>query len=192
MNEREWVQFVVKSLTQPLKEFDETLKIESHKKLPYSNEIIEYGEKEHEYNELKYETDILVYEETSSQKRWIPRVITEVKINKVSTHDAITYSQKAFTHKNVHPYLRYGILVGNRKHFPLPGRLYRHGAHFDFMISWQSFESSPREFERLLTLITEEVKNSRKMEQIILNTRSPDREHYTLLHRPVKLEDISN
>ncbi|GAI54911.1 unnamed protein product, partial [marine sediment metagenome] len=56
----------------------------------------------------------------------------EGKINSVTTHGAITYSQKASTHKNVHPYLRYGILLGNRKHYPLPGRLFRHGAYFDF------------------------------------------------------------
>ncbi|GAB4286004.1 MAG: hypothetical protein Kow0081_4020 [Candidatus Dojkabacteria bacterium] len=64
----------------------------------------------------------------------------EAKINSVTTHDAITYSQKAQTHKNVHSYLRYGILIGNRKDYALPGRLFRHGQHFDFMLSWKSFE----------------------------------------------------
>ena len=83
-----------------------------------------------------YETDLLVSEKVTDQK-WKPRLIIEVKIKAVTTHDAITYSQKASEHKIVHPYLRYGILVGSREHYPLPGLLFRHGVHFDFMLSWK-------------------------------------------------------
>jgi len=67
---------------------------------------------------IKYETDLLVYQKINNEK-WKPRIIIEGKINSVTTHDAITYSQKASTHKNVHPYVRYGILIGNRKQYPL-------------------------------------------------------------------------
>ena len=79
------------------------------------------------------ETDLLVFEKTDIIK---PRIIIESKINSVTTHDAITYIYKAQTHKNVTPYIRYGIMLGNRKHYPLPGRLFRHGTNFDFMISF--------------------------------------------------------
>ncbi len=45
--------------------------------------------------------------------RWKPRVVVEAKLGKVTTNDAITYSQKASTHRAVHPYLRYGIMLGD-------------------------------------------------------------------------------
>ena len=115
------------------------------KKVPYSFEILNYkDDKPGDRKYIKYETDLLVYQKIDNEK-WKPRIIIEGKTNSVTTHDAITYSQKASTHKNVHPYLRYGILLGNRKHYPLPGRLYRHGAYFDFMLSWKAFETTEEE-----------------------------------------------
>jgi hypothetical protein len=73
---------------------------------------------------------------TLRENEWKPQIIIEGKLNSVTTHDTITYSQKAATHRNVHPFLRlrYVILIGNRKYFPLLGRLFRHRAHFDFML----------------------------------------------------------
>jgi hypothetical protein len=104
------------------------------RKIPYSFEIISYKDnKPEETNLIKYETDLIICQNLSENK-WKPRIIIEGKLNSVTTHDAITYSQKAATHKNVHLFLRYGILIGNRKHFPLPGRLFRHGDHFNFML----------------------------------------------------------
>jgi len=47
------------------------------------------------------------------------------------------------------PYLRYGIFLGKRDHYPLPGRLFRHGAHFDFMLSWRGYEPDPSEWKSL-------------------------------------------
>ena len=116
-----------------------------------------------------------------------PRIIIEGKLGSVTTHDAITYSQKALTHKNVHPYLRYGIILGNRKHYPLPGRLFRHGAYFDFMLSWKAFEPTYIEMDWLISIIVEEVEASRNLDEILFNSRNPNRVNYTLLHRPLKL-----
>ena len=98
-----------------------------------------YDSKPNSHNFISYETDILVGEHITDQI-WKPRIIIEAKIGRITTHDAITYSRKALTHKNVHPYLRYGILIGNRSHHPLPGRLFRHGENFDFMQSWISYK----------------------------------------------------
>ena len=50
----------------------------------------------------RYETDLLVYD-ALDQDAWIPRVVIECKLEGVTTHDAITYSRKASTHKQVHP-----------------------------------------------------------------------------------------
>ena len=135
---------------------------------------------------IKYETDILVYELTTVTN-WTPRVVIEAKISRISTHDSITYSNKAQTHKNVHPYLRYGILIGNMKNDPLPGRLFRHGQQFDFMLSWKSFDATNEEWNNLIDILRLEVKASQSLEEIIFNSRSSNRERYTVLHKPLIL-----
>lgn len=118
---------------------------------------------------------------------WKPRLIIELKVKTVTTHDAITYSQKALSHKNVHPFLRYGILMGDRKNYPLSGRLYRHGVYFDFMASWVGYNPTEDELEGLLSIIRDEVEASRFLEEIIYNSRSRNRAHFTYLHRPLRL-----
>ena len=138
-----------------------------------------------DWNDLKYQTDILIYEQ--QEEHWKPRIIIEGKLSKITTHDAITYSQKAETHKNVHPYLRYGILIGKRKHFPLPGRLFRHGQNFDFMISWVDYEPNKQEWQNFIDLIGLEYRASLDTEEFLLNSRKPERKHYTIMHKHLKL-----
>ena len=148
MKETEWAKLVAEKIDSELSSF----KVEAGKKLAYANEIVEYGEDDTLYNKMAYETDILIYE-INKNNTWKPRVVIETKIDRVTTHDSITYSQKAATHKYVHPYLRYGIFLGHRGNHPLPGRLFRHGAHFDFMISWQDFEPKDYEWKALKGII---------------------------------------
>ncbi|MET2985544.1 hypothetical protein [Aureibaculum conchae] len=188
MTEREWVKSICEDLEKELKIFNDNLRVNESKKLPYSSEVLEYKDDQpFRQNYLKYETDFLVYE-VLDECLWKPRVIIEAKINSITTHDAITYSQKAQTHKNVHPYLRYGILIGNRKHHPLPGRLFRHGQHFDFMQSWKSYESDNSEWLQLIEILKSEIEASYALEEIIFNSRAKNRVKYTLLHRPLRLQ----
>ena len=187
MNERDWVKSIVGDIEKVLRLVNSNLRVTDGKKLPYSNEILTYSDDEPaKQNLIRYETDILIYE-LLNKLEWKPRIIVEVKISSVTTHDAITYSQKAQTHKNVHPYLRYGILIGNRRHYPLPGRLFRHGQHFDFMASWKEFSPNKEEWVGLIQILKSEYEASRILEEIIFNSRSRTREHFTLLHRPLKL-----
>jgi hypothetical protein len=51
-----------------------------------------------------YQTDLLISERLDDGEDWTPRVVVEFKLGSVTTHDALTYSAKAATHKNVHPY----------------------------------------------------------------------------------------
>lgn len=118
---------------------------------------------------------------------WKPRVVIETKLKSVTTHDAITYSQKAQAHKNVHPYLRYGILIGNRESSPLPGRLFRHGQNFDFMLSWKTLHADKHEMKRLIEIINMEIQSSKTLDEILFNSRSKERDKYTALHRPLRL-----
>ncbi|MBT4483875.1 MAG: hypothetical protein HOC71_09385, partial [Candidatus Latescibacteria bacterium] len=58
-----------------------------------------------------FQTDLCVFEQIEADVN-IPRVVLEFKTN-ISTHDVITYSAKARKHKQVYPYLRYGLVIGN-------------------------------------------------------------------------------
>ncbi len=89
-------------------------------------------------------------------------MVVEAKVGSVTTHDAITYSQKAANHRSVFPYLRYGIMLGNRQDYPLPGRHYRHGTQFDFMISFREYEPSAKEMDTLRDVLLEEVRALRR------------------------------
>ncbi len=98
------------------------------------------------------------------------------------------YGQKAATHKNVHPYLRYGILLGNRRHYPLPGRLFRHGLNFDFMLSWKAAQASREEWQGFMAIVQDESRASKELEEIIFNSRSRNRQAFTYLHRQLCLK----
>jgi hypothetical protein len=186
-DERGWVAGIVDLLNEKLRADRQELKVWAGRRLAYANEIREYQHANPISDPVAYETDFLVTEEIGNGI-WKPRVVIEAKLSKVSTHDAITYSEKAFHHKKVHPYLRYGIIIGDRKHYPLPGRLFRHGAYFDFMLSW--VEKTPTETEQnvLLNLILVEVDASRDLEHILFTSRKRDRAKYTILHKPLVLQ----
>ncbi len=159
-------------------------------KVPYSQEIEYYSEKwEPSYMEpTEFETDLIVYENENQKIK--PRVIVESKLGKINTHDAITYSYKADKHKNITPYLRYGIMLGDRKHYPLPGRLYRHGTSFDFMFSFAGVEPTNVEWEAFTEMIVNEVEYSRQMEEMLHESRHKDRKHYFMLQKQLVLKEM--
>jgi hypothetical protein len=155
-------------------------------KLAYEHEIASYGP-ERETRIAEFETDLAIVEQLEG-KRWKPRVVVEAKVGSVTTHDAITYSQKAEAHRSVHSYLRYGIMLGDREHYPLPGRLYRHGAQFDFMASFVSFEPTEPEMRAFVDVLKLEIEASRTLEKILYESRRADRDRYTILHRKLILK----
>lgn len=187
MNENEWTNSM-KTLLQEA-DLGEDIYFETLNKVPYAKEIVSYDLhfEPHEKSVSRFETDLIVYEKTDVIK---PRIIIESKINSVTTHDAITYSHKAQTHKNVTPYIRYGIMLGNRKNRSLPGRLYRHGTNFDFMISFKEFELTNEEKHVFFELIKKEISFSEKIEEMIYLSRSRNRKQYYLLQKDLRLEDL--
>jgi hypothetical protein len=63
-----------------------------------------------------FEQDILVFDEVSdSHTSIVPRIVAEVKLGSVTTHDVIVYSEKADRIRRVYPYLRYGFLLRGMK-----------------------------------------------------------------------------
>ncbi len=188
MNEKEWMKEVRKRLKKEIFFKDTNLSFYDGRKIPYSFEIISYKENEpEETNLIKYETDLIICQNLTENK-WKPRIIIEGKLNSDTTHDAMTYSQKAATHKHVHPFLRYGILIVNRKHYPLPGRLFRNGVQFDFMLSWVGYEPTNEEWKDFIKVIKDEIQYSQQLEEMIFHSRSRNRKHYTVLQRKLYLK----
>ena len=112
MEENEWTQSVCELLQNQL---GDNVYVDVLKNIPYALEYLEFDENLEGVNTniQEFETDLLVYEKIENSIK--PRVIIESKIQSVTTHDAITYSYKAQCHKNVIPYLRYGIILENLK-----------------------------------------------------------------------------
>lgn len=155
-------------------------------RLVYANEILRYrGADAVEPRRAGYQTDILIYDENPHDE-WIPRVVIECKLGSITTHDALTYSTKAATHKHVHPYLRYGILVAKFKN-GLPGRLIRHGAYFDFMMTLADEDATDREWTFLSGLLTDELQSSRDLQKLFAGTRDIGAKRFSVLHRRLRL-----
>ncbi len=188
MTEKEWVKSIIAEIENFLRQTNDTIRVVDGHKLSYTSEVLSYGQdyKPDKQKSMGYETDILIYEQLDDAT-WKPRVVIEAKLIRVTTHDAITYSQKAQSHKYVHPYLRYGILIGDRDYHPLPGRLFRHGQHFDFMLSWKSMQADTKEMEKLINIINDEIQASKTLDEILFNSRSNRRDKFTSLHRPLIL-----
>lgn len=108
-----------------------------------------------------FQTDLCVFEE-KAQDVHIPRVVLEFK-GKISTHDVLTYSAKARKHKQVYPYLRYGVIVADES--AVPGRLFTHNEALDFCATVAEFKGA-RLTEILASLLRAEVECSRRLEEI--------------------------
>lgn len=188
-NEHEWVVSLVglvKGMVRPLSADGAVTSSCWGHKLAYAHEIEHYDRSDHPTSRTAwYETDLLVYDEKADGS-WTPRVVIECKLGSITTHDALTYSSKAATHKHVHPYLRYGILVGGWEGGALPARLVRHGAYFDFMAVFNGTALTSTERDVLGDILRDEVAASRALQRI-LSDRSAGRPKYRVVHRPLRL-----
>jgi hypothetical protein len=152
--------------------------------LPYRNEIHAYhddGYAPMARRITSYQTGILIWE--TFDGGWIPRVVIECKIGSVTTHDALTYSAKAASHIQVHPYLRCGILIGELPY--VPARLLKHGTHFDFMAAWPKARASEPEWRAFVAVLTDEVAASRLLGRLSARGRACERRK--LIHRPLSV-----
>lgn len=108
-----------------------------------------------------FQTDLCVFEDVGEEIR-IPRVVLEFKSG-VSTHDVITYSAKARKHKQVYPYLRYGLIIANEN--TVPRRFFIHNEGLDFCVAAASYKTK-RVHEIFASLLRDEVAASRRLEAI--------------------------
>jgi len=108
-----------------------------------------------------FQTDLCVFERIDSETR-IPRVVLEFK-SRLTTHDVLTYSSKARKHKQVYPYLRYGLVIGSEA--TVPGRFFTHNESLDFCVAAASYKAN-RLHELFAKLLGDEVAASRELEKI--------------------------
>ena len=187
MRENDWTAMIGGKLEAELPD----LLVESLRRIPYSQEIESYSEdwQPNYLNHMRFETDMVVYEKVDSVDK--PRVIIEAKLDRITTHDAITYSYKAEKHKAITPYVRYGIMIGEREHYPLPGRLFRHGTNFDFMFSFKGDRPDEAEWEAFVALIRREVLYSRQTEEMLHESRRPSRKRYFMMEKQLVLAEMT-
>lgn len=190
MKENDWTKSICDLLND--QDFSEEIHIETLKKIPYAFEISHFNEEweldADSFDKTAFETDLVIYEKADG--KIIPRVIIEAKVGTVTTHDAITYSHKAMYHKNVIPFVRYGIMLGARETYPLPGRLFRHGTNFDFLFSFVGYEPTEVEKNQFVAMLKREIEYSRQIEEILSNSRSRNRKRYYMLQKEFHLEEF--
>lgn len=170
-------QYMVKQFIDLIRPQVESLgyKITTQASLPYTNfcDRIDGNNKSIDYGKGKksYAVDILVYRELDNDEK-IPLVIVEGKIKGYSTHDVITYSEKARAHKSVFPHVQYGFIVldaVDRNFMPL--RYYLHSG-FDFEDIFPNTENDADHNNRINSFVEqlgEQIKIAEKKHQIFFN-----------------------
>jgi hypothetical protein len=114
-----------------------------------------------------FQTDLCVFEEKASGVK-IPRVVLEFK-GAITTHDVLTYSAKARKHKQVYPYLRYGVVMSEEAH--VPGRVFTHNESLDFALALYNLKTHGLQ-EILASAIQAEVQASRRLESLMFGSES--------------------
>ncbi len=190
LDERAWVKALEPELSAALARYrkrgEPKCTVEIGRKLAYTAHIQRYGQDNTFTPETNpYETDILIADPDGDG--WIPRVVVECKVGSINTHEALAYSAKAATHKQVHPYLRYGVLIGERAAAGVPRRLIRHGAYFDFLVVWQGKDARRKVLPQFCELLIEEVRASRQLQHLLSNRRSAHETKHAVFHRPLRV-----
>lgn len=109
-----------------------------------------------------FQTDLCVFEQIDPDTK-IPRVVLEFKPG-LTTHDVLIYNSKARRHKQIYPYLRYGLVVG--EYSEVPGKFFTHNDALDFFVAAASYKAN-RLHEIIAKLLRAEVHSSRQLEKVI-------------------------
>lgn len=108
-----------------------------------------------------YQTDLAVFEQKPDGVS-IPRVVMEFK-TRITTHDVLTYSAKSAKHKQVYPYLRYGLVASDLA--AIPRRVFTHNDALDFCACVSGLADKAL-FRFFSSLLGAEIAASRRLEDI--------------------------
>lgn len=106
-----------------------------------------------------FQTDILI------KKGKTPLLVLELKYNSLTTHNILTYSAKALKHKGVFPYLRYGLIVGNKP--SVDRRFFIHNEGFDFYYTTMNIED---DIDEILEMIYTQINAAESLIDILEKT----------------------
>ena len=90
--------------------------------------------------------------------------MVELKFGGFSTHDIITYSQKAVRHKEIYPYLRYGFVVGGST--SLSKKFLTHNQGIDFAMSVSSLDTKG-ECAALIQLVERQIEDAQRLVELM-------------------------
>jgi hypothetical protein len=115
-----------------------------------------------------FQTDLCVFKAKSADVE-VPRVVLEFKTS-ITTHDVITYSAKARKHKQVYPYLRYGLVASQES--TIPRRFFVHNESLDLFAAVKDYDAA-RLRKLFARLLVDEVATSRRLEKIAFGSALP-------------------
>jgi hypothetical protein len=119
--------------------------------------------------QFAFQTDILI------EKADTPLVAIELKSDRFTSHDVITYSWKAERHKEIYPWLRYGFVT-----YPgqmLGRRFMTHNRGFDFAIALADDRAVRDE---LVELLRRQIASAEHMSELVLGNGQLRRYEATL------------
>lgn len=108
-----------------------------------------------------FQTDLLIIRKNNK----LPLVVLETKYGGFSTHDVLTYSSKAQKHKEVYPYLRYGLVVGGTD--KITNKFFIHNIGFDFAFALKRIDEG--KLKELIDILNQQIKNGESILEIFKN-----------------------
>jgi len=108
-----------------------------------------------------FQTDLLIIKKDTK----LPLVVIETKYGGFSTHDVLTYSTKAQKHKEIYPYLRYGLVVGGTN--KITNKFFIHNIGFDFAIALEKIDDYA--INELIEILRGQIKNAESVLEIFKN-----------------------
>ena len=95
-----------------------------------------------------FQTDLCIF--LKRRDLLLPKVVMEFK-ESLSTHDVITYSNKAKRHKQVYPYLRYGLISYNIS--KISKKFFLHNESLDFYLTLGKYKKNPEKILEKLKVV---------------------------------------
>jgi hypothetical protein len=174
MNEKEFIKRFVESMN-PMLPSDKYELIEGKNlfyELTFNRDL---GTIENIENQIRgksaFQTDLILLEKNN--RNGFPLVVFEFKLNP-STHDIIVYSAKARKHKQIYPWLRYGMLICGTKEIPIR-KFLKHNEFLDFCVSVKNIfndngVNNDIEIGKIQNFIHSEIDNAKSLEKIHFET----------------------
>ena len=118
-------------------------------------------------SDYAFQTDLLIEDKNNND---LPLVVIKTIIcksrNDPTINDIITYSEKALKHKEIFPYLRYGLVMGGRD--DIPTRFFVHNKGFDFAYPLEDINDDDKSIKELAKIIEQQIKSARSLLNVFL------------------------